>query len=111
MRVSDYVGAGARANAVANPSTVSKVRSIRYSEGVAVLGDNDPRDLPAPEEFVLQVAALEKRQGVNVADSKIVALIETRAGAIDGGVVRIHERAVIAVGGIVNGMAVGVGDA
>ena len=71
----------------------------------------DPRELPAAEEFVVQVAALEKRQGIDVADGKIVALIEIRAAAIGGGVVGIHERAVIAVGGIVNGMAVGVGDA
>src|SRR6266403_2873851 len=97
MGVPYQIWAGARADAVANARTVAKVRAIGDAEGVAGLGDGDARELPAPEQLVLHSAALEKRQGVDVADRKVVALVEVGAGAIGGSVVGIHERPVKAV--------------
>ena len=53
-------------------------------------------------------SALEKREAVDVADGEVMPHVEIRAGAIGGKVVGIDERGIAAVGGVVNGMAVGV---
>src|SRR5712692_7838923 len=111
MGVPNQIRTGTCANAIANTGTVAKVRAIGGAEGVAGLGDGNAGDLPTAEKFVLHSTALEKRQGIDVADSKVMALIEIRAAAIGSSVVGIHERTVKAVGGIVNGMAIGVGEA
>src|SRR5882762_915722 len=108
MRVPNQIGTGPRANAVANASTVAKVRAIGDAEGVAGLGDSNPGELPAAEKFVLKTTAPEKRQGIDVADSKIMALIEIGAASICGDVVGIYERPIEAIRGIIDGMAISI---
>src|SRR6266850_5025851 len=111
MGVPDQIGTGARAHAVANASTVAKIRAVGDAEGVAGLSDGDPRELPTAEKLVFQITAFKEGQGIDIADSKIVALIEIGAAAISSNVIRIHERPVEAVRRIVDGMAVSVCDA
>ena len=51
---------------------------------------------------------LEKREAVDVADGEVMPHVEIRTGSIGGKVIGIDERSIAAVGGVVNGMAVGV---
>src|ERR1700693_1401666 len=58
-----------------------------------------------------QPCALKKGKIVNVADRYYVPLVEIRAGAVKSEVVGIDKSRVAARRGVINGMAVGVGDA
>src|SRR5260370_884242 len=51
---------------------------------------------------------LEKGQGVDVAEGKVMSLIEIRGARVGAYVVAVHERVVEALRGIVNRMAVGI---
>ena len=58
-------------------------------------------ELQSPMYLVCRLL-LEKGQGIDVAESKVMSLIEIRGAAVGAYVVAVHERVVEAIRGIVN---------
>src|SRR5437660_1363944 len=97
--------------AVPHASVIWEAASVDNTERRAGLGNCDARDLPAGKRLVSQATAPEKRQRIDIADREAVAQIEIGTGPIPCDVVSVHERVVTAVRGIVDGVAVCVGEA
>ncbi len=57
-----------------------------------------------------QPAALEERQRIDIAEREVVAHVEIGTRAIRGNVVSIDEKAIGSIRGIINGMAIRVGE-
>src|SRR5712692_1804229 len=84
------------------------VRGVGHVKGGARLGDGNTGNLPTAKECVGKPAGLEERKGVDIADRKIVALVEIGASAIGGKIVRVDKRGIAPVGRVVDRVAVGV---
>src|ERR1017187_217030 len=60
---------------------------------------------------MLQALRLEEWQVVNIANVDVVPLIKVRAGTVGIRVIRIDQPGIVTRGGVVNGVAIGVGNA
>ncbi len=106
--IADPIRVGSSSNTVADTSIVAVGCSVRHTERRSGLDAHDTGPLPATEQRVAEPGLFEKGQIVDVANIQQMAGIETRTRAIAMRVVGVDERAVIAIGGIVDGVAIGV---
>src|SRR5215472_14446234 len=111
MRIADQIGARASAHTVGYAGGIAILGAIPHTERRTGLSNRDAGDLPTAEYVVLQPRSLVDGQGINVAEGHIVAHVKIGTSPILGDVIRIHESAVIAIRGVINGVAVGVGKA
>src|ERR671925_6862 len=111
MGIADDIGTRPCSDAVGHACSIAEICAVCDTEGRASLSNGNAGNLPAAENVVPESRSLIERQGVNIAERQVVPQIEIGTAAICRKVVSVHERVVVSVGGVVDGMAVGVGQA
>src|SRR5215831_4383943 len=82
--ISDEVGTRSCADAVGDTSRIAEVRAVGNANRRTSLCDGDTGDLPSAEKRVRKARSLEERQGIDIADSQVMANVEVRAATIRG---------------------------
>src|SRR5262249_31692373 len=106
--IADQVGVRRRPDAVAYAGVIRRKDDTERTSG---LETGDTGILPSSEDFVRQSRRLEEGHIPDITDVEDMPLIEVGTGAVAGGVIRVNKASIEAVRRVVDGVAVGIGDA